>query len=378
MKNILLSFFCMSFAFANVHAQELPKPELPSPENAFYTYLDNEHISNPSKYKGNVKKVIRTQKEYIAGISSTTVQKTILYVDANGNLEKTEVRDYLYGIEDSKMVTNHLESPKATIKKEGNKTIKIIKSEILENDFEYEPDLKGDDHYVYENDRLVAFYNHNDSISYVYDAKDRLIEIKMFESLVMEEYNDEDDSVTYLRSVFEDKALFKVTYKNGLLTTKEVYDKFGEVIDIYKTTYTYTDANLIEQFQTVYKRYLFDYYDTSIPIETQKYDEFPEVESADSIRKATFEYSAKNKISAYAREVGNEKEAYKITFDVNNRMHIVEGNLQFYQKGNLQNLEVEYEYLYEEKGNPSTIKSYYYSGDEKILHKETTFEIEYY
>ncbi len=368
----------MCFAFANVHAQEFPKPKLPSPEDAFYTYLDNENISDPSKYKGNVKKVVRTFKQNDNNVTGIAMEKTSMFVNTKGELEKTEIRTYSYGIEDSKTVTNHLESPKATIKKEGNKTIKIIKNEILENDFESEYDLKGDDIYVYENDRLTAFYNDNDSISYVYDAKDRLIEIKMFESEVMEEYNDEDDSVTYLRSAFEDKALFKVTYKNRLLATKEVYDKFGEVIDIYKTTYAYTDANLLENFQTIYKRYLYDYYDSSIPIEAQKYNEFPEVEETDSIRKATFKYSPKNKISTYAREIGNEKETYKITFDANDRMHIVEGNLQFYQNGKLQKLEVEYEYLYDEKGNPKSIKSYYYLGGKKVLDKETTFEIEYY
>ena len=57
MKNyyIFLLFFC--FACANVYAQEFPKPELTSPEATFYTYLDNEKISDPTKYNGNVKKV---------------------------------------------------------------------------------------------------------------------------------------------------------------------------------------------------------------------------------------------------------------------------------------------------------------------------------
>lgn len=368
----------MSFAFANIHAQEFPKPSLPSLEDTFYTYLDNENISDPSKYHGKVKKVIRTLKEYETGVTFTTTQKTTMFVNTNGDLEKTIIRNYAYGIEDDKAETNHLESPKAIIQKVGNQIIKIIKNEILDNEFEYEYDEKGDDYYVYENDRLTAFYNKNDSISYVYDEKDRLIEIKMFESLIGEEYNDENESITLWRSEFESKSLQRITYKNGRVQSKEVYDKFGEVISVYKTTYTYSADHLLERFQTVYKRYLFDYYDSSIAIEKQKYNEFPVEETNDSIRTGIFHYSDKNKIRSYAKEIGDEKEAYKITFDANNRMHIVTGNLQFYQNGKIQKLEVAYEYLYDEKGNPKTIKSYYYIGGKKIIDKETIFEIEYY
>lgn len=378
MNKQFLTFLSLCFAFANVGAQELPTPSLPSPEEAFYSYLDNENISDISKYQGNVKKVIRTQNEYTEGVTATTIQKTTHYVNAEGTLEKTEVRTYAYGIENSKTDTNHLELPETSTKTIGNKTIKIIKNEITEDEFEYEPDLKGDDHYVYEKDRLIAFYNNNDSISYLYNSDNQLIEVKKFESIVMQDYNYEDDSTTYLRTEFEDKALLRVRYKNGLLVYKEVYDKFGEVIDIYKMNFTYSDAKLLEKFQTVYTRYLYDYYDSSIVIDKQRYEEFPLVKTNDSIQNATFTYSPKNNISSYQREVGEENETYTVTYDTNDRMYIVKGNLQFYQNGKLQKLQVEYEYLYDEKGNPSTIKSFYYVGNTKILHKETIFDIEYY
>ncbi|QHI36625.1 hypothetical protein IMCC3317_19880 [Kordia antarctica] len=377
MKNhsILLLSFC--FAFANVHAQEFSKPSFPSPEKSFYTYLDNENISDPSKYNGNVKKVIRTFKEYEIGVDVITLEKTTMFVNTKGEFEKSVKREYSFGVESSKQEINHLETPKAIVKTAENKTIKIIKNE-LNDDLGYEYEEKGDDYYVYENDRLTAFYNNNDSVSYTYDEKNRLISVKYFESLLTEEYNHEDESSTLWRSQFEDKALERITYENGRVKSKEMYDKFGEVIDIYKTTYTYSADNLVEKFQTVYTRYLYDYYDTSIPIEKQKYMEFPVVGSKESIQTGTFQYSEKNKIRSYIMENGDEKEVYKITFDANHRMHIVAGNLQFYQKGNLQKLEVEYEYLYDEKGNPKSIISAYYIGGEKMIHKETTFEIEYY
>ncbi|MCH2194098.1 hypothetical protein [Kordia sp.] len=123
---------------------------------------------------------------------------------------------------------------------------------------------------------------------------------------------------------------------------------------------------------------MFDYYDTSIPIDKQKYEEFPRVETNDSIQMGTFQYSKTNKITAYHRTKGEEKETYTITYDKNDRMYFVEGTLVFYQKGKLVPLNIEYEYLYDEKGNPSSIRSYYYLGGEKLLHKETTFEITYY
>jgi len=378
MKKHSITFLSFCFAFANVFAQELPKPSLPSPEDTFYSYLDNENISDVSNYQGNVKKVVRTQNEYIEGVTATTLEKTTYYVNAEGNLEKTEVRTYAYGVEDSKTVTNHLTSPKVTVETNGNRTIKTVKLEIPEDEFEYVDEFVGDDRYVYEKDRLIAFYNNNDSISYLYNSDNQLVEIKKFESIVMQEYNDEDESITYLRTEFEDKALFRVTYKNGLLVHKEVYDKFGEVIDIYKTSYSYSDAKLLEKFQTIYKRYLFDYYDNSIVIDKQRYEEFPLVTTEDSIQSASFTYSPKNNISSYQREVGKEKETYDITFDANDRLYLVKGNLEFYKDGRLRSLQVEYEYLYDEKGNPSTIKSFYYVGTKKMLHKETIFEIEYY
>lgn len=377
MKKQILTFLSFYFAFANVHAQEFPKPEFPSPERSFYNYLDNEKISDPSKYNGNVKKVIRTFKEYEAGVDVIILTKTTLFVNTKGEFEKSVMREYSYGIESSKEETNHLKDPKAIVKKEGNRTIKIIKNELNE-DLGYEYEEKGDDYYVYEKERLVAFHNNNDSISYVYDVKERLVEVKFFESLIAEEYNDDEESTTLWRSDFEDRALQRITYKNGRVVSKIIYDKFGEVIDIYKTTYTYSNANLITEFQTVYKRYLYDYYESSTAIDKQKYADFPKVDSNDSIQKGTFQYSGKSKIQSYIMENGDEKEDYKIKFDANNRMHIVTGVLQFYKDGEIQKVEVEYEYLYDEKGNPKSIRSYYYNGGEKIIHKETTFEIEYY
>ena len=188
MKNHYIFLLSFCFACANVHAQEFPKPELASPEATFYTYLDNENISDPSKYNGKVKKVTRTFREYERGVDVATTQKTIQFLNTDGVLEKTETRTYAYGIEDSKEVVNHLESPKAEIKKEGNQTLKIIINELNE-DVGYEYDDKGDDVYVYENDRLTAFYNNNDSISYRYDAKNRLFEIRTFESLVFSSFS---------------------------------------------------------------------------------------------------------------------------------------------------------------------------------------------
>lgn len=378
MKNIIFSLLCFCVAFANIQAQEFPKPTLASPEATFYTYLDNENISDPSKYNGNVKRVIRTYKEYENGVDAVTIEKTTMFVNQKGEFHKTITRTYSFGIEDSKQEINHLEEPKSTIEIKGNQTIKIVKQETIDEELEYGFDLKGDEKYVYKNDRLVAYYNNNDSISYAYDAKDRLIEIKTFESLVAEDYNDEDGSITYYRSTYEDKALERITYENDMPAKKIIYDKFGEVIDIYKKTYTYSKGKLLESFKTEYKRYLFDYYVDSIAIDKQMYSEFPKVEMNDSIQKGTFLYSPTQKIQAYKRTKGEEKEGYKILYDKNDRMQFVEGTLEFYQRGKLVKLEAEYEYLYDEKGNPKSIRSYYYIGGEKILHKETTFEIEYY
>ncbi|WP_298518717.1 hypothetical protein [uncultured Kordia sp.] len=380
MKDTIIFFLCLIFAFANVQAQEFPKPETASPEATFYTYLDNENISDPTKFNGNVKKVIRTFKEYEqGGVDAISLEKTSLYVNKNGVLEKTVRRTYSYGIEDSKEITYHLEEPKADIKKDGNRIEKIInRTQAQDDEHLYDVDLQGDDHYVYENDRLIAFYNNNDSISYVYDAKNRLTSVRISESLIAEEYNEEEDVVSYMRSTFEDKGLEQVYYINDLPARKIVYDKFGEVIDVYKKTYTYTSNKLLEKFQTEYKRYLFDYYEAEVPIEKQKYAEFPRVETNDSIQTGTFQYSKTNKITSYQRTKGAEEETYTVIYDDNDQMHLVEGTLTFYQKGRLVSLEVEYEYLYDKKGNPSSIRSFYYLGGEKILHRETTFEIAYY
>lgn len=377
MNSKLILCLCLVFAFAKVYAQEFPKPTLASPEETFYSYLDNEKISDPTKFTGKVKKVVRTYKEYEQGVDMISLEKTSLFVNKKGALEKTVIRTYSFGIEDSKEVTNHLDEPTSEIKKEGKTTIKTIKEDVPE-DVYYAGDQKGDDRYVYENDRLLAFFNNNDSISYSYDAKNRLTSIRNSESLILEEYNENDDSVVYMRSDFEDKGLSKVYFINDLPAQKIVYDKFGEVIDIYKKSYTYNANQQLEKFQTIYKRYLFDYYEASIPIDKQKYEEFPRVEMNDSIQTGTFQYSKTNKITSYYRTKGEEKETYTVIYDKNDRMHLVTGTLIFYQRGNLVSLDIEYEYLYDEKGNPSSIRSSYYNGGEKLLHKETIFEIEYY
>ncbi len=378
MKNQILFFLCCGFACANVHAQEFTKPTIASPESTFYEYLDNEHISDPTKYNGKVKKVVRTLKQFEQGYDEASTQKVTMLLNERGKLEKTITRTYTYGIEDSKEVINHLETPKAEVKKDGKFTIKIIKEELPE-DVYYAGDQKGDDHYVYTNERLHAFFNNNDSIFYGYDRKNRLIEIKAFESLILEEYNEdeENDSIALWRSDFEERALEKVTYINDLPARKIIYDKFGEVIDIYKKTYNYNSDKLLTKFQTEYKRYLFDYYENSIAIDQQQYEEFPRVKTNDSIQTGTFQYSKTNKITAYHRTKGAEKETYKITYDNNDQIYFVEGTLTFYQRGKLVSLDIEYEYLYDEKGNPKSIRSFYYLGGEKILDKETSFEIEY-
>ncbi|EDP97745.1 hypothetical protein U8527_05325 [Kordia algicida OT-1] len=377
MKNYYIFLLSFCFAFANVHAQEFPRPELVSPEATFYTYLDNENISDPTKYNGKVKKITRTLREYEQGSQLTSTQKTMQFLNTDGELERTETRTYVYGIEDTKEVINHLENPKAEVKKVGNRTLKIIKNELNE-DVGYEYDDKGDDVYVYENDLLTTFYNNNDSISYQYDAKNRLVEVKTLESLLLEEFNEENESTTMWRSSFEDRGYEKVIYRNDLPIKKIIYYKYGEVIDVYKKTFTYTPDKRLEKFETLYTRYLFDYYVDSIAINKQDYKTFPTVEMNDSIQKGIFTYSPTKKIEAYQRTKGKDREEYTIIYDKNDRMHIVEGTLTFYQKGRLVTLPVEYEYLYDDKGNPKNINSYYYLGGEKMLHKETSFEIEYY
>ena len=195
MKNIILSLCISCFAFANVQAQELPKPKIATPEKTFYDILDNESISNPEKYNGNVKKVVRTFKEYMEGVTVTT-ERISMFVNKNNQLEKTIRQTYSYGIEDFKEETNHLESPKTTDEKKGNQLIKIIKQEVSEEEMEYNYDLQGDEKYVYENDLLVAYYTNNDSISYTYDDQNRLIQTKQFESLIAEEFNEDDYTTT--------------------------------------------------------------------------------------------------------------------------------------------------------------------------------------
>ncbi|MEM6720467.1 MAG: hypothetical protein AAF611_14165 [Bacteroidota bacterium] len=376
MKNYIVLFLgCI--AFANVYAQEFPKPTLASPEDTFYAYLDNEHISDPTKYKGKVKKVIRTFKQYRQGVGPTTVEKVFMFLDEKKVLTKTVTRYYAFGIEESKEVINHLETPKAEITQKGNITIKTIKEELPDY-VDYTIEQKGDDHYVYTNELLTAFYNYNDSIAYTYDSQKRPVSKRHFISLLADDFTEEEDgSYTQWRSAFEDRSFEKIIYQNELPVRKIIYDKFGEVIDIYKKNYSYNTDKLLTKFETEYKRYLYDSYDISTPIDEQEYVEFPRVFMKDSLQIGTFQYSKTNKITAYQRTKGEEKEIYTITYDKNDRMYLVEGTLTFYRRGKLISLEIEYEYLYDEKGNPKMIKSYFYPDGEKVLERETIFEIEY-
>ncbi|WP_146169805.1 hypothetical protein [Kordia periserrulae] len=359
-----------------VSAQGFPLPKLASPEDTFYTYLDNEHISNPEKFNGNVKKVVRTLRKYEQGVDPSTVDIVTTFLNRNKKRTKTVSRYYVYGIEEYKEEVNHLETPEATITKEGNKTIKTIKDDGAFAEYEYTE--KGDDIYVYENDLLLTFYNHNDSLAYAYDDKNQLTFIHTFESLLLDEVDENGEIAARWRSVFEVRGLEVLEYQNELPKQKVIYDKFGEVIDIYKKTYDYNSDKLLTKFTTEYKRYLYDDYVDSIAIDQQKYEEFPRVETNDSIQVGTFQYSKTNKITGYQRTKGKENEVYKIIYNNDDLMYLVEGTLTFYQKGKLVSLDVEYEYLYDEKGNPKSIKTFYYLGGEKMIDKETFFEIVYY
>jgi hypothetical protein len=376
MKNKYLLFLCC-IAFAKLSAQEFPKPNLIAPEETFYSYLDNEEVSNPEKYKGKVQKVTITYREYEDGIIPATVEQTKIILK-EGKKAKTITRYYSYGIESSKEIVNHFETPEAEIVQEGNSIIKIIKEE-LPADLEFTVEQKGDDFYVYKNELLTAFYNNNDSISFIYDSQNRLISKRHFISLIAEDFEeDENGTITQWRSAFTERSLEKITYENDLPSQKIIYDKFGEVIDVYKKTYRYSKNKTLKSFQTNYKRYLFDYYTESVPIDQQEYETFPIVEMNDSIQKGTFEYSKTNKITAYIRTKGEEKETYTITYNKNDQMHIVIGTLRFLRRGKPVDLDIEYEYLYDAQGNPSSVKAYYYKGGEKLLQRETTFEIEYF
>jgi hypothetical protein len=344
MKHQLYSFLCCYIAFANVYAQEFPKPNLPAPEETFYSFLDNENVSDPTKFNGKIKKVIFTFKEYEEGVTPTTSEKITVLLNAAGEKVTTSTSYYTYGIEASKEVINHLEMPKAIITQEGNNTIKIIKEELPEG-VQFTIAQKGDDYYVYKDDLLQAFYNNNDSISYTYDAQHRLIKKQHFISLISEEFDeDEDGAITQWRSAFEERSLEKIMYTNDLPSQKIIYDKFGEVIDVYKKTYQYSKNKTLQSFETHYKRYLFDYYNSSISIAEQEYDTFPIVPMNDSLQKGIFEYSKTNKITAYQRTKGKEKETYTVAYNDNEQLYIVMGTLQFLRRGKLVSMDVEYEY----------------------------------
>lgn len=376
MKNRYLLFVCCVCTFVNVFAQGFPLPKLASPESTFYTYLDNEYISNPEKFKGKIKKVVRTLRQYEQGVNPTTVERVTLFLDNNKKRTKTVSRYYVYGIEEYKEEVNHLETPEATITKEGNKTIKIIKDDDPYAEYGYTE--KGDDVYVYENDLLLAFYNNNDSLAYAYNDKNQLTFLQTFESLLLDEFDENGETTARWRTVFEVRGLEVLEYQNELPKQKIIYDKFGEVIDIYKKTYNYNADKLLTKFTTEYKRYLSDDYVASVPIEQQEYKTFQRVFTKDSLQTGTFQYSKTNKIIGYQRTKGEENEVYKITYNKEDLMYLVEGTLTFYQKGKLVALDVEYEYLYDDKGNPKNIKTFYYLGGEKMMDKETFFEIEYY
>ncbi|MEM6684855.1 MAG: hypothetical protein AAF617_03580 [Bacteroidota bacterium] len=377
MKTLLFFFLCCFFAFANIHAQEFTKPTMASPEETFYTYLDNKYISDPTQYNGNIKKVVRTFTQYEQGMDPKTIEKVFIYLDKKNTRTKTVKRYYQYGIEDVKEEIDHLETPTATTQQQGDLTIKTITEELLEA-IDMTIEQKGDDHYVYQNDLLIAFYNNNDSISYTYDSKKRLITKRCFESFLSDDFEEQEDgSYIQWRSAFTERSLEKLYYKNDLPARKIIYDKFSEVIDIYKKKYTYAQNKSLLKFETEYKRYLYDMYEESVPIDQQEYDTFPKVTTKDSIQIGTFQYSKTNKITSYQRAKGEEKEAYTITYNDNDLMHLVEGTLTFYRKGRLVSLPIEYEYMYDEKGNPKTVLTYYFLGGEKLIDNKVTFEIEY-
>ncbi|WP_046745144.1 hypothetical protein [Kordia zhangzhouensis] len=373
-KLALLFFLCVTFV--KVNAQKIELPRLESPENNFYAYLENEQISNPEKFYGKVKKVVKTIKQSHEEEALMVGSIETFYMNKQQKLEKSIERFYWYGVEESAEETEYLKTPKFTVKKKGTQTIKILKKEFAASTDYAQEFLDPNDYYIYEKDRLVTFYNANDSISYTYNNAGKLTQIRYMESILSESY-DEDGTVTIWKSQFVDRALEKISYTNGLPKEKKIYSKYDESINTETISYTYTAKKQLLKYQTTYSRYHEGEYSNNYLMDGIDYSKLSKAEE-DKIQTGTYTYTASGQLKTYQIIAGDSQSKYTLVYDKANRLHKVIGNLQTTQEDEPNVKSVEYAYLYDDKGNPKIIRQYTLTDGKKELEEEITFEITYY
>lgn len=363
--------------FSNVNAQEIVLPRVESPENTFYAFLEHEKISDPEKFNGKPKKVVKTSRQFDEDVNPIVISVKTMYLNTDKMLTKTNERLFWDGVEESMVETDHLKKTDFTIEKKGNKTIKIKQNKVVGNVDYSNEFLNGKEYYIYEKDRLITFYNANDSVSYTYNANKKLTGIRYMESLLLESHNDQDESVTFWRTEFQDKVIENVTYKNGKPIEKKVYSIFDEIINVETNVYTYNANNQLKKYQTTYRYYYDERTSENTPFNALDYSKLKKAEP-DNVQTGTFSYDASNRLKTYEMTTADEKKSYEISYDPAGHLHLVKGVSQTFIDDKSKKHFLEYEYSYGAKGNPKNIRYYTYDSGEKMLEEEITFEIEYY
>lgn len=361
----LLSFFCIFYT----NAQTRTLPDFPTPQNDFYTLLEEDKVMNPLFLEGTVREVNRTFKQHISPDSDETYTSTYYY-QINTKKEITKyATDDIY--DDTTLAyLNEVQDP-------------IVKNDTI---------IKEDDFYtyVYKKGKLTNYMSYDiesgimDSIVYTY-KNNNLSTRTHYTSEGALEMDDEgfvDESVMYF-SEFRIQSYGAATYTKTdrlLSLTQHEYTVEDDLIDTYTNSYTYDPQGRFKRLDMISDRIFLTYKQLKKHPKKWKLQDNETVEGMYLETTISVTYDSKNKITSYTKSDSQKNNiVYKISYenDSKKNIHVSRDDYHF-QKDRLIHRDLLFEYTYDTYHNPTYIVSYILQGNKKILDKSTKLAIIYY
>ncbi|WP_299678530.1 hypothetical protein [uncultured Dokdonia sp.] len=351
------------------NAQNRTLPDFPTPQNDFYRSLEEEKVTNPLFLEGNVREVNRTFTQHISPDS-----------------DQTYTENYYYLINTDRKITKYTTDnvfDDITVENLNSELLPIIVNDTI---------IKEDDFYtyIYKKGKLTNYMAYDieggmmDSI--VYNYKNNQLHTRTHYrsegAIAFNEEDEIDESVIYF-SEFTIYGYGEATYtKTGQLQTllQHEFTVESDLIDTYKSTYTYDPKGRFNSVSIVSDRYFLTYKQLDKHPKKWKLQENETVEGMYLETNITVTYDNQNRIETYSK-VDSQKNniIYEISYDTDRSKKIkVARDDYHFQKEAIIHRDLLFEYTYDSQHNPTYIASYILLNDKKIIDKSTKLAIVYY
>lgn len=361
----LLLLICI----VSINAQSRTLPDFPTPQNDFYTLLEEDKVTNPLFLEGSVREVNRTFTQHTSPDS-----------------DQTYTENYYYLINTDRKITKYTTDnvfDDITVENLNSELLPIIKNDTI---------IKEEDFYtyIYKKGKLTNYMAYDiaggmmDSIVYTY-KNDKLSTRTHYKSEGALEMDDEgfvDESVIYF-SEFSIYGYGEATYtKLGQLHTllQHEFTIESDLIDTYKSTYTYDQQGRFKNATTVSDRCFLTYKQLKKHPKKWKLQENETVEGMYIETTFSVSYDSKDRITSYTKADSQKNNiVYNVSYenDAKKNIYVSRDDYSF-QKEITIHRDLLFEYTYDTYHNPTYIASYILRNGKKVLDKSTELAIIYY